>query len=647
MIEPSDTADLVEYSFGQLYAEVQCIRIALRAWTEADTRYDKASDVDASLEYWDPSAEHSDQPGAWVVAYLFRGVRSHSIFRNGVLQSPIPPWTAPLGLPYFNSTVTVECWTGWPCTLDMSESSPTMLHDGDNLIAVETTEVCETLYGGGLWGVPGGGISRGALNGMFAFGDVASDRATEARLSQSPGVYKLCWCDGRASDCSSIKDFRIEAGRFAILGPQRTHEFYAAIGRALCIPSVQGYGLQHGDFLAVMSTCGMVQGIRGIGSMRAQWQGVSEPTVDGRAFCWDSSSVVAAVPGVYNLCWCSARMSCMEKGPQQFRALAGKLRVHGPYPDHDFGAVIRGRVLSLGGLTGVGLSHEDRLAIMSECGVESTVGGIPTGADSNSSVVGASSISSDGGGTSYTWGLEPVTATPGAYSVCWCGGTNTTGLRNCSSARHFTALAGTIEIVGPDPSQNRRLSVVRGTKAIISRVWGRGLNISDVFAVRRSGESCSSLPSSGVPWETGIGRRGLSEPVNSDTLDSTEAFVTIVFSGRVYSQPGHYQLCWCRPVSGVSCDRDRPQDFRALAGTITVVGAESGQIFVCARGETPCSIANFKGTQSTPYDRMLLVPSRETCGTSRTVSSQLTGKATDNGKGFTWATGAGFMASAG
>ncbi|KAF4745656.1 hypothetical protein FOZ62_002042, partial [Perkinsus olseni] len=534
----------------------------------------------------------------------------------------------------------------------MTKSSATLLHDGDRLIAVEDTDECATLYRGGLRGVPGSGISRGASGGVFPFGDISADGAPVQPLVQGPGTYKLCWCDGRASaDCSDIQQFKIEAGRFAILGPLQTHEFNATVGtRPLCVTGVEGFGLQQGDLLAVVSSCGVAQGVRGIGSSRSVWQGISTPSVDGNAFCWDPLSVVAAVPGVYSLCWCSSRMACVDKGTPQFKALAGKIRVYGPYPDHDFGAVVRGARLSLTGITGVGLGREDRLAIMSECGDESTISGIPAGPASEHSLPGASSVSLDEG-RSFYWGTEPVTATPGVYSVCWCGkgGSNSHTFSSCSSPSHFAAHAGSIEVVGPDPSQNRGLLLVRGTKGVIPRLWGRGFNVGDVFAVRRSGESCTNLTATRGPWETNIGSGGLSEAIDSDAMDSTRAFVGVVFRGRVLSQPGAYQLCWCSPVSGANCGAGRLEDFRALAGTLRVVGPEPGQVFACARGEAPCTINGFKSTQSTYRDRLLIVRLDETCGTDRIDVSQSIGESTHNGETFTWATEAagGFMITAG
>ncbi|KAF4680616.1 hypothetical protein FOZ63_026565, partial [Perkinsus olseni] len=234
-------------------------------------------------------------------------------------------------------------------------------------------------------------------------------------------------------------------------------------------------------------------------------------------------------------------------------------------------------------------------------------------------------------GRSFYWGTEPVTATPGVYSVCWCG------------------KGGSIEVVGPDPSQNRGLLLVRGTKGVIPRLWGRGFNVGDVFAVRRSGESCGNLTATRGPWETDIGSGGLSEAIDSDTTDSTRAFVSVVFRGRVLSQPGAYELCWCSPVSGARCGAGRLEDFRALAGTVKVVGPEPGQVFACARGEAPCTINGFKSTQSTYRDRLLIVRLDETCGTDRIDVSQSIGESTHNGETFTWATEAAgdFMITAG
>ncbi|KAF4747229.1 hypothetical protein FOZ62_021950, partial [Perkinsus olseni] len=90
----------------QQYVEVRCIKLALRDWPSANFHFDAATDVDASLEYWDPTAG-TGRLGAWSVAYLFRGIRSHGVFREGVLEGPTPPWAAPLGLPHFNTSATV------------------------------------------------------------------------------------------------------------------------------------------------------------------------------------------------------------------------------------------------------------------------------------------------------------------------------------------------------------------------------------------------------------------------------------------------------------------------------------------------------------------------------------------------------------
>ncbi|KAF4712915.1 hypothetical protein FOZ62_030182, partial [Perkinsus olseni] len=105
VVASSDPRDTAEYSFQQQYVEVRCIKLSLRDWPSVDSHFNAATDVDASLEYWDPTAG-TGRLGAWSVAYLFRGIRSHGVFREGVLEGPTPPWTAPLGLPYFNTSAT-------------------------------------------------------------------------------------------------------------------------------------------------------------------------------------------------------------------------------------------------------------------------------------------------------------------------------------------------------------------------------------------------------------------------------------------------------------------------------------------------------------------------------------------------------------
>ncbi|KAF4658837.1 hypothetical protein FOL47_007803, partial [Perkinsus chesapeaki] len=637
-VDLSGLGNVIEASFGQQRTVVNCMRLSLHNWPNTEEEHVLNSVLDATLQYWDPTSGVGAQ-GNWTEAYRFYAVRSHAVYREGFLEGPSKPWTAPLALPYFNVSSEFECSPGWQCTINLASARPALLYDGDKLIAIEPAVDCQAVRG--QTDLLSYGVSEDASGGIFDF-------KNSSAVTASPGRYKLCWCNSRATNCSVPDHFLVEVGSLLIVGPSRGQEFYAAIDKPLCVKGLKGYKLGPGDSLAVMPSCGLAQGIRGVGDQRSRWQGISQPSSDGQSFCWSIARYVAVIPGNYSLCWCSSKMACTARGGREFRSFAGKLTFSGPYSDHVFEPVAVGNNLTLEGVSGVGLGKGDRLAILPECGADISVSGIPPLGGSD--IPGLSYPSDEG--TSFTWGEGGVTAAPGVYSVCWCSEARDSIVTDCSAPNHFGALVGSLEVIGPDVSKNKGLLLTRGTRNVVIEIRGRGFRQGDLFGISRLGRPCSASDlENSAPWATDLEKAGISEPLADHDLGESHSVARVRFDGLSPVAIGEFELCWCNSRSVLNCSAGRAEDYKQLAGTIQAVGAQSEQRFACSRGELPCTITEFKGTGLSTGDHLSITRSNETCTVTRTAPSwqtlNLIGKTTDNGNTLMWGDPNGFLLTAG
>ena len=256
---------------------------------------------------------------------------------------------------------------------------------------------------------------------------------------------------------------------------------------------------------------------------------------------------ISATPGMYKLCWCGGFGFRSKSVPQVRRCTqpvffdfeVGTMTVAGPFPNQYF-TCVRGR-FCLGGslrLRGLGLTGDDLLTLRAECNLDGArrFQGLP---------FFVTPVASDTPGeVDLEFGLNyTVYDSPGLFNLCWCSskGTpcTTMDLVSFSTEVYLETDAATLSLEGPYPGAEAECFLGQYCSLVLV---GGGQNLLDddhLTVLSRCGDSSflSGFPTPGY------------------TSSLAAGMVFYFASGPLQTEPGIYQLCWCRPdpAAGISC----------------------------------------------------------------------------------------------
>ena len=71
------------------------------------------------------------------------------------------------------------------------------------------------------------------------------------------------------------------------------------------------------------------------------------------------------------------------------------------------------------------------------------------------------------------------------------------------------------------------------------------------------------------------------------------------------AEPGMYRMCWCRKDLANSIDCEKSEDYNLPIGLLLLVGAYSGQVHTCTRGQGNCTIGGIRGVGLSLTDRVM------------------------------------------
>ncbi|CAK9025410.1 Ultraviolet-B receptor UVR8 [Durusdinium trenchii] len=466
--------------------------------------------------------------------------------RVAALQQCGQPANPPLGWQQGAEALGTDRWTsaGW------LSRGPSLSHEMLQSFGAPGVEAAEGVNASdrGIYGFPNMGISvPSSIVGHVTWGGPVWAFA---------GSYLLCWCgaDATTTGCQSPADFLVPFGHLILNGPAvlplAAQEFRCVRVRQCEIADFQGTMPPTSKIMVASGECGTPA------PMGFPLKGQSLPSRDGRHFEW-SSEPITTDPGKYRLCWCTEGQDCVL--PSQYLSYAGIMQIKFPtYSPLRFFCGLA-RPCNISGIRGEGLSNEDRVMLLTNCG-----GGI---LEETTFLEGAFSIRAyDSGGTF----LLPPSVQSVSYQVCWCAAEQT-----CANPRDFTVSLGIVDFGGPLPDVVYRC--FEWEPCEIPDLEGTTLGDGDRLLVVPDGTNCLDLVNRRVHQE-GFPFDGISLPATSDGKRYSWG------SGLVRAAPGFYALCWCSSNATDGDCQDGP--FSAPGGVIRVGSSREFQ-FISNPHESP------------------------------------------------------------
>ena len=414
------------------------------------------------------------------------------------------------------------------------------------------------------------GYSDAVIEG-WPLGAVATDitaSGTSAYWSETikaqGGRYRLCWCSGA---CNSVERFSADLGSMFLVGPAPLQYARTCIsGRACSFDGLVGEGLQVGDSIQLLNTCGTHSAVAG-----APLTGRTV-TLQGGSVSWGSLPITAP-GGRYKLCWCSANFKC---GQEEFRLELGTLDVLGPRPLSQDRTCISGLTCLSPQLTGYHIGSNSRVALLSSCG----------GSDSVKDEIG-----------SAQWSRGIVSAPGGSYRICWCmpdefdpnsytwsGNESKRNMTDCSLYADFQTDVGSLKVLGPAPWDQRQ-TCISGQTCRIAIQGEAYLPTARVLILETCGLGAT------FPGGHFMPRRQVEQ--GSSDLGMHNAEEIKLASG------GTYRLCWCAgttlDVQNVTQGCLESSQFQTDFGSVDIVGpAPLEQHRTCVSGLS-CEIQGIQG----------------------------------------------------
>ena len=347
------------------------------------------------------------------------------------------------------------------------------------------------------------------------------------------------------------------------------------------------------------------------------------------------------------LCWCAGieqqsssilNGSCIagnDTAPAEHFALdVGRVTVLGTAPLTQQRTCVAGLPCHIDGITGHGLTDDDKVLVLHTCGNVAHVGGFPG--------YGAMRFTS-ASGASVFW-ASPVTALGGQYRLCWCSSG-----QHCSSGEQFRTDFGSFTLVGPSGSNQDR-TCIAGLSCVVEAIAGQDLSVLNQYAVL---DTC-----------------GVASPIAGMPSLETTAYNAAVTSVTVTAVAGQYRLCWCSgllnqaPVGSNSTDNQSngsgylsflpwwnaslvnmsspsndtavpcrtAEEFRMDVGGLLLIGATtSASDFTCVSGRD-CELDHIVGISLSDGDSIVVL---DTCGRP---GAPLQPRALANGTHAAWQT---------
>lgn len=539
----------------------------------------------------------------------------------------------------------MTCVAGTPCTLEHFDAHAAF--DESRLAVVPSSDQGCNWARYSLFSYPG--VERFPWVGVSL---PATDYGRTYSWGASPvltfgGSYLLCWCGAvpkdaashrrrtvgngldnlpkaLAYDCAPVRPdggmgYLAPAGELGVIGPSPFNAV-CNIGMECVLQNVPGYGLQNGDLMAILKTCGDVsppppgwlRGVEGHGDPPDGWRrggwmqwgeqlseqhfgdlGAPVPSLLGQLDAGDEiergvwgfpnlgisagpSEGAFTIPGMYRwgkatwalsgnyqICWCARSRGEPCFLPRHFRVDVGALTVTGSDvlpAAHQVHACVRGRRCDIQRLEGNLASSAELLFSGTLCGSDDVA---PAGMPND----GYSLPSQDG--KFFSWKGEPITCTPGKYRICSCP---TRGF--CSKPSDYGTFAGILSVTGP-------LSPLRfwfcglNTPCNISGVYGEGMVARDnvkVMVACGTGESPSSFANGGNDLAT----------YNLGTLNEPQ----LTFELPPSTEGGRFRACYC-PADSICV---RGEDYFVDLGQVEVGGPDPNLLYTCYEWR-PCTLS--------------------------------------------------------
>jgi hypothetical protein len=438
----------------------------------------------------------------------------------------------------------------------------------------------------------------------------------------SGGQYRLCWC-AQFNTCEFLDEYAVDAGGLMMVGPLIPQDRTCISGRTCEIESLLGQGLSSTDSYWVLDTCGsagFAAGYAGTASLLLYFprDGASvEVTTKGSTVSWGQYNYVTTHGGLYRLCWCAgsgvpsntntnttSQATNASSGfhcsvAEHHRVDVGEFTLIGPNLHGTTRTCVAGQTCVIDGITGPGLSNNDRYLVMETCGVVDVLPRTPFDGGSTTTLHD---------GTTVSWGSVAATAAGGEYRLCWCSRSGWEGtILNASDQSNVTAHEH-MPCRYPEDIHDFRVDVTSLTLA--------GMSYLGQDRTCISGETCLidgllgaaegfviALDTCGDGLDKNVKQTGALISWGDGMLPRVSwGAKTQTYSG------GIYRLCWCSHHFDCQVLTDYRQDF----GALHAIGPNPKmQDRTCVSGQT-CLLAGFYGHYLSATDGVMVL---DTCGT--------------------------------
>ncbi len=379
---------------------------------------------------------------------------------------------------------------------------------------------------------------------VSAFVSVGATEATSISWSEITlpgGEYRLCWCHGnvvledRVTNSSlhltnsfqlscgfgSESDGSVDIGSLTLLGPSPFQDRTCRAGQ--CQVDMIGIGLETGDVLLVLDTCGDLSATPyGFSGDGAHLTSSSGHLRGFQRFFFEVSSL----GGEYRLCWCSNSTNC--EGFQAFRLDIGQMTVLGASsidrdftctsgrsclvsPPHPFDAGAFA-ILATCGVKGLQMENQISDCTSGRSCLVSPPHPFDAGAFAILATCGVKGLQMENQiseSLNSSWNFGRLTSSGGRYQLCWCSfsassnnsmnvseqvdTTYTTSASSCQDSSAYFVDAGTLHLLGPFHHQDR--TCVGGQSCHIESLVGYGLSADKLLVM----DTCSVKFPHGFP----------------------------------------------------------------------------------------------------------------------------------------------------
>jgi hypothetical protein len=252
---------------------------------------------------------------------------------------------------------------------------------------------------------------------------------------------------------------------------------------------------------------------------------------------------------------------------------------------------VSGQQCEVTSLIGRDLSDADSIIVMETCATNNGL----------AFYLPALDFVSDSGST-VSWGTLPITATGGAYRLCWCA----SGF-SCSSQESHVIDVGGFQLIGPSLGIAR--TCVSGQTCSFDGIAGHMLSNGDsVMVLDTCGVFSTTSSTDATTVHSGVGGFPAAGLVSAlVTSGATFSWGTSMVSAA----GGQYRLCWC--ANGFQCLLGA--HFRVDLGRLDILGRSALSSRTCVSGQT-CRVDALPVVDGSDNDRFMVL---ETCGSSSLV----------------------------